>query len=197
MKKQITTCNSFRVRSSTKLVCTTTNGFFPLMANVYAFGTGLCRTYRSGASMLSIAAASVINLWSSESWYIEQLYEPTNVEHNFLDADLIIKKIEIQDGHRNLICQHARRIIMHLITKKFKTQQNFASNEWDTSEHWSTPSPHHNMYRTIDVINILHSVRYIDNRHVTYREFTSNYNPLYSSHTNKKLFRLLWGELQC
>lgn len=58
---QIQTCNSFLVRSSTRLVCTTTNGFCPLMAKVYAFGTGLCRTYRSGASIFSICAASVIN----------------------------------------------------------------------------------------------------------------------------------------
>jgi hypothetical protein len=46
-----TACSSAVVSSSMSAVCTTTNGFLPLMASVYALGVGLWRTYRSGALM--------------------------------------------------------------------------------------------------------------------------------------------------
>jgi hypothetical protein len=54
-----TACNSAGVSSSMSAVCTTTNGFLPLMMSVYALGVGLCRTYRSGALMPRMSALGV------------------------------------------------------------------------------------------------------------------------------------------
>lgn len=61
------TCNSAGVRSSTRLVWITTKGLRPAMASVYAFGTGFCRTYNSGASKSRMPAASSISLCRSAS----------------------------------------------------------------------------------------------------------------------------------
>lgn len=55
------TWSSFLVNNSTRLVWTTMNGFLPLIARVYAFGTGFWRIYRSGASIFSILDASINN----------------------------------------------------------------------------------------------------------------------------------------
>lgn len=63
------TCSSFLERSSTRLVWTTINGFLPLIASVYAFGMGFWRTYRSGASVFNIFAASCNNWWRSASYW--------------------------------------------------------------------------------------------------------------------------------
>lgn len=65
---QVVTCSSSGDRSSTKLVWTTTNGFRPDTAKVYALGTGFCRTYRSGGSRSSIFEAFSIKLCRSASW---------------------------------------------------------------------------------------------------------------------------------
>lgn len=72
------TCSSFLERSSTRLVWTTINGFLPLIARVYAFGTGFWRTYRSGASVFNIFAASCNNWWRSVSCWRKKKQEADN-----------------------------------------------------------------------------------------------------------------------